>query len=321
MKETADRQPVPGNLQRLRVEIHGAVQGVGFRPFVYRLATELALTGWVINDTQGVFIEVEGPDDDPAALPRTPARRGSAARHRPVRSSSAWLEPVGYRALRDPPQRQHRRQDRARPARHRHLPRLPGRGARSGRPPLPLPLHQLHQLRPALQHHRGAALRPAQHDHAPVHHVPGLPAPSTRTRSTGASMRSRTPARSAGRGWRCTDDGRRDDVDDGSQQALAIDAAARAGARPSALRCAGRIVAVKGLGGFHLMADAGNDAAIGRLRERKPRRDKPFAIMAPRSGPGAGALLSPARSRGAADLAEAPIVLLERRQRRTNRVS
>jgi acylphosphatase len=31
------------------------------RPFVYRLATDLALTGWVINDTQGVFIEVEGP--------------------------------------------------------------------------------------------------------------------------------------------------------------------------------------------------------------------------------------------------------------------
>ena len=47
-------------IRRLRVEIHGAVQGVGFRPFVYRLATELALNGWVINDTRGVFIEVEG---------------------------------------------------------------------------------------------------------------------------------------------------------------------------------------------------------------------------------------------------------------------
>ena len=48
-------------MRRLRVEIHGAVQGVGFRPFVYRLATELGLAGWVLNDTAGVFIEVEGP--------------------------------------------------------------------------------------------------------------------------------------------------------------------------------------------------------------------------------------------------------------------
>jgi hydrogenase maturation protein HypF len=46
---------------RLSIEIHGAVQGVGFRPFVYRLATELKLAGWVINDARGVFIEVEGP--------------------------------------------------------------------------------------------------------------------------------------------------------------------------------------------------------------------------------------------------------------------
>ena len=50
----------PLALAQLRVEIHGAVQGVGFRPFVYRLATELDLTGWVINDARGVFIEVEG---------------------------------------------------------------------------------------------------------------------------------------------------------------------------------------------------------------------------------------------------------------------
>ncbi|HSB12632.1 MAG TPA: carbamoyltransferase HypF [Blastocatellia bacterium] len=45
---------------RLRITIRGAVQGVGFRPFVYRLATELGLPGWVNNSSQGVFIEVEG---------------------------------------------------------------------------------------------------------------------------------------------------------------------------------------------------------------------------------------------------------------------
>ncbi|WP_438617121.1 carbamoyltransferase HypF [Pampinifervens diazotrophicum] len=47
-------------LERLCVSIKGAVQGVGFRPFVYRLAKELGLRGFVINDSRGVYIEVEG---------------------------------------------------------------------------------------------------------------------------------------------------------------------------------------------------------------------------------------------------------------------
>src|SRR5512146_765398 len=50
---------IPGS-ERLRVWIRGAVQGVGFRPFVYRLATELGLEGWVSNSARGVLIEAEG---------------------------------------------------------------------------------------------------------------------------------------------------------------------------------------------------------------------------------------------------------------------
>ena len=46
--------------ERAKVVIRGVVQGVGFRPFVYRLATEIRLNGWVLNSAQGVFIEVEG---------------------------------------------------------------------------------------------------------------------------------------------------------------------------------------------------------------------------------------------------------------------
>src|SRR3984893_4382828 len=45
---------------RAKITVHGAVQGVGFRPFVYRLATQLPLSGWVLNSSHGVFIEVEG---------------------------------------------------------------------------------------------------------------------------------------------------------------------------------------------------------------------------------------------------------------------
>src|ERR1035438_2735023 len=50
-------------LQRVRIVIRGAVQGVGFRPFIYRLAEEMNLKGWVINNTQGVFIEAEAAQE------------------------------------------------------------------------------------------------------------------------------------------------------------------------------------------------------------------------------------------------------------------
>ena len=43
---------------RLKIRITGLIQGVGFRPFVYRLAEEIGLNGYVLNDTTGVLIEV-----------------------------------------------------------------------------------------------------------------------------------------------------------------------------------------------------------------------------------------------------------------------
>ncbi|PIQ26649.1 carbamoyltransferase HypF [bacterium (Candidatus Blackallbacteria) CG17_big_fil_post_rev_8_21_14_2_50_48_46] len=48
-------------LQRQRIELRGLVQGLGFRPFVYRLAQEHGLAGWVLNRSEGVLIEAEGP--------------------------------------------------------------------------------------------------------------------------------------------------------------------------------------------------------------------------------------------------------------------
>src|SRR5215472_3664848 len=50
-------------IQRLRITLRGAVQGVGFRPFVYRLATEMSLTGWVLNSASGLVVEVEGTSE------------------------------------------------------------------------------------------------------------------------------------------------------------------------------------------------------------------------------------------------------------------
>ena len=80
---------------RLKITVRGAVQGVGFRPFIYRLATGAGLKGWVNNSAQGVFIEVEGPRADlETFLLRLEAEK-------PPRSSiqsleASWLDPVGY---------------------------------------------------------------------------------------------------------------------------------------------------------------------------------------------------------------------------------
>jgi hydrogenase maturation protein HypF len=56
------------NARRVRVRVDGTVQGVGYRPFVYRLAGELGLAGWVLNDERGVLVEAEGASDDVAAF-------------------------------------------------------------------------------------------------------------------------------------------------------------------------------------------------------------------------------------------------------------
>lgn len=53
-----------GERLRLRLTVSGSVQGVGFRPFVYRLAREMSLSGWVNNSARGVVIEVEGTRED-----------------------------------------------------------------------------------------------------------------------------------------------------------------------------------------------------------------------------------------------------------------
>src|SRR5262245_16060529 len=80
---------------RLRVAIRGAAQGVGFRPFIYRLATELGLAGWVKNSSQGVFIEVEGRQGElESFLLRI-------EREKPPRSfiqslESSFLDPKGF---------------------------------------------------------------------------------------------------------------------------------------------------------------------------------------------------------------------------------
>ena len=81
----------PEGRVRRRIRVRGIVQGVGFRPTVYRLAHERGLGGWVLNDAEGVLVELEGPAgriddflkelrDHPPPLARITAieQRGSA---------------------------------------------------------------------------------------------------------------------------------------------------------------------------------------------------------------------------------------------------
>ena len=80
---------------RLKIHIQGAVQGVGFRPFIWRLATTLHLTGRVRNTSQGLFIDVEG---SPATLEQfltlMPTEKPAIARIHSLKHY--YLDPVGY---------------------------------------------------------------------------------------------------------------------------------------------------------------------------------------------------------------------------------
>ncbi|EAZ89957.1 carbamoyltransferase HypF [Crocosphaera chwakensis] len=83
------------NLKRLKIIIQGAVQGVGFRPFIYRLATELNLKGWVNNSASGVFIEVEGNEIIlEHFLARIPQEKPTISFINTVETT--WLDPVNY---------------------------------------------------------------------------------------------------------------------------------------------------------------------------------------------------------------------------------
>jgi hydrogenase maturation protein HypF len=61
-------EQVQGTMRRVRARVDGTVQGVGYRPFVYRLADELDIAGWVLNDERGVLVEAEGPAEAVAAF-------------------------------------------------------------------------------------------------------------------------------------------------------------------------------------------------------------------------------------------------------------
>ena len=149
-----DPPPQPGMDQRKRqaVLVRGVVQGVGFRPFVYRLAHETRLAGFIGNDTDGVTIEIEGAEP---GLDEFLARLRSDAPPM-ARIDSVAVEdraPTGESEFRIITSQVLGHVSTGIPADAATCCRLPARTARSPRPPLSLSLYQLHQLRSALHHH------------------------------------------------------------------------------------------------------------------------------------------------------------------------
>ena len=84
------------------IRVRGVVQGVGFRPFVYRLAQANRLTGWVLNGEQGVEIHLEGTEDDLAAFVREiRAKPPAAAQVAEIEVEAACYEGLGEFTIRE----------------------------------------------------------------------------------------------------------------------------------------------------------------------------------------------------------------------------
>ena len=188
--------PAPAVVASRRLLLTGRVQGVGFRPFVYRLAHELQLAGFVRNLRGDVEVVLHGPAAMIERFAREVVTRAPPLA-RPVLAGQSNVDTAPLPASRSKPAAP--RCSRRFPCRPTFSLRgLPGRNARYRRSPAPLCLHQLHPVRPALHADRSAAVRPAQHLDA---RFPLCPAcrRNTRIRSTGASMPSRSRVRCAAR--------------------------------------------------------------------------------------------------------------------------
>ena len=163
----------PEAAARLRLRVTGLVQGVGFRPYVHRLASELGLAGHVGNDTAGVFIEVEGlgPVIDEFMARLVTDAPGPARITGVVDEHIAPTGDTGFVIVESQAQgavRTFVSPDIATCA--DCLAELFDPADRR----CTLPVHQLHQLRAPLHDHAVPALRPAQHDHGGLRPVRGL---------------------------------------------------------------------------------------------------------------------------------------------------
>jgi hydrogenase maturation protein HypF len=299
----AARAPSPPT-ERRRLTVAGIVQGVGFRPFVHALANDVGVAGHVGNDASGVFVEVEGT---PAVLDEFVRRL--VTDHPPLaridRIDAADVPPVGEGTF-SIVESSHAEGPRTLvppdvatcddclaelfdPADRRH--RYPFVNCTNCGPRFTI-IRDLPYDRPATT----MATFPLCADCAAEYADP-------------------TDRRYHAQPVACASCGPRIAFEHGSDRVVGTDLVIAAVQRTLQR---GGIVAIKGLGGYHLACDATSERAVALLRERKGRSEKPFAIMAPD--------LPAVRAIGECSSVEAatltgsarPIVLVRRRAGATN---
>ena len=296
-----DRDRMIGALERRRIRVRGVVQGVGFRPFVFRLAQEMGITGWVRNDGEGVEIEAQGlPGDVSALMARLVGEAPPLARVDTVLSSVGTADPAdrGFAI------------------------KVSGDGAVTT-----AIAHDTAVCDACLQEMFDPADRRWRHPFinctqcGPRYTITRA-LPYDRANTSMAAFEQCSACRNeydapADRRFHaepnaCPACGPKLSLLDSSGVHVAsADAVSDALERLQA----GEILAIKGLGGFHLVCDARNAEAVERLRSSKDRDQKPFALMVLNAASArAWAYLTPTEERLLA-APERPIVLTEKQGR------
>ena len=270
----------PGVAAR-RITVTGRVQGVGYRPFVYRTAHELGLTGWVLNGAGKAYIHAEGPAErldgfETALVEKAPplARpRLALSRAVPAESAASFDIRASEGAARS----------------EIHIPpdlftcddcldELSGPDQRRYR----YPFINCTQCGP-----RYTIIRAMPYDRANTS-MEAFPLCAPCRGEYADPLDRRFHAQPLA----CPECGPELELRIGQRRIPGTQLALVG--TIDALR-EGRIVAVKGVGGYHLMCDAANDEAVRALRRRKHRPHKPLAVMFPIEGP--AGLESRARAR------------------------